>query len=159
MIRLFTAGRVRHLAGWQQGLTKLGDARRFDMIKRTTVSMTAIVVFLAMVFVVPARAQPSAGPTWQDSVSQHHRMIYQMMKDMNDQMGQMTEQMSRGELTPEQRKQMADRMGLMSTLMRRMSGLEARPAMKPAEWQRQMDGMRKQMDGMMRDSPMTPSAK
>ena len=86
-------------------------------------------------------------------------MMYQMMKDMTDQMGQMTEQMSRGELTPEQRKQMTDRMGLMSTMMRRMSGLAGRPAMKDTEWQKQMDQMRKQMDMMMRAPRMAPGVK
>ena len=129
------------------------------MIKRTAASRAAIVVCLAMVLIVPARAQPSTGPTWQDEVSQHHRMIYQMMKDMTEQMTAMTEQMSRGELTPEQRKQMADRMALMSTIMRRMSGLAARPAIKHAELQRQVDQMRKQMDEMVHESKTTPGTK
>lgn len=52
---------------------------------------------------------------------------------------------------------MAERMAVMSTMMRRMSSLEARPAMKPTEWQKQMDQMRKQMDEMMRNSLMRPS--
>ena len=53
----------------------------------------------------------------------------------------MTEQMSQGALTPEQQKQMARRMAVMSAMMRRMLGLEARPAMRDAEWQKQMDQM------------------
>ena len=129
------------------------------MIKITTPSMAAIIFCFGIFFVTPASAQTSTGPTWQDGVSQHHRMQYQMMKDMTDQMGQMIEQMSRGDLSPEQRKKMADRMGLMSTMMRRMSGLASRPAMKPVEWQNKMDEMRKQMDGMMRDSNMMPDSK
>lgn len=79
-----------------------------------------------------------------------------MMKDMTGEMGKMTEQMSQGALTPEQRKQMAQRMAVMSTMMRRMSGLEARPAMKDADRQKQMNQMRRQMDEMMRDSTMPP---
>ncbi len=103
------------------------------MTKRTAVS-TAIVVFLAMAYMLPAHAQPSAAPSWQDDVSEHHRMVFQMMKDMTDQMGRMTDQMARGELTAEQSKKMADRMRLMSTIMLRLSGLEARPAIKHGEW-------------------------
>jgi uncharacterized membrane protein YdfJ with MMPL/SSD domain len=98
------------------------------MIKITAASMEVILICFGIFLATPASAQTSTVPTLQDGVSQHHRMQYQMMKDMTDQMGQMTEQMSRGELTPEQRKQMADRMGLMSTMMRLMSGLGSRPA-------------------------------
>jgi hypothetical protein len=126
------------------------------MIKRAAAPIMAIAVCLGIFVAAPAMAQSSTGPYWGGDVSEHHRMQYQMMKDMTDQMGQMTEQMSRGELTPEQRKQMADRMGLMSTMMRLMSGLGSRPAMKPSEWQKSMDDMRKQMDGMMRDTKIMP---
>ena len=129
------------------------------MIKITTPSMAAILICFGIFFATPASAQTSTGPMGQVGISQHHRMQYQMMKDMTDQMGQMIEQMSRGDLSPEQRKKMADRMGLMSRMMRRMSGLASWPAMKPAEWQKKMDEMRKQMDGMMRDSNMMPGSK
>jgi len=86
-------------------------------------------------------------------------MQYQLMNDMAQEMTRMTEQMAKGELSPELRKQMAGRMALMSTMMQRMSGLASRPAMREPEWQKQMGGMRKQMDGMMRDSTMMPGAK
>jgi len=39
----------------------------------------------------------------------------------------MTEQMSKRELTPDQRKQMAQRLEMMSGMMHRMSGVEAMP--------------------------------
>ncbi len=71
----------------------------------------------------------------------------------------MTEQMSQNELMPEQRRQTAARMVLMSTMMRRMSGLAARPAMREREWWKQMGEMRKQMDGMMGNARMAPGAK
>lgn len=86
-------------------------------------------------------------------------MMYRMMKDMTDQMTQMTDQMSRGDLTPEQGKQIAQRMRLMSTIMQRMSGLAARPAMGPIEWQKQMDEMRKKMTDMARNTQTTPGTK
>jgi hypothetical protein len=132
--------------------------RRIDMIRMTTALMAAIVVCFSVLFVVPASAQPSTGSTLQDSESQHHRMMYQKMKDMTDQMGQMTEQMARGEPSPEQRKQMAGRMELMSAMMRRMSWLAGRPSMKPAEQKKQMDLMSKQMDEM-HGSKMAPAGK
>jgi hypothetical protein len=130
-----------------------------QMSKRSKASMIAIVVCLGMFLAAPAIAQSPMGATTQDATSQHHQRLYQMMKDMTREMGAMTEQMSRSELSPEQRAQMGRRMGLMSAMMRRMSGLAARPAMKEAEWQKQMDQMRKQMDELMGASSMKPGAK
>jgi hypothetical protein len=74
-------------------------------------------------------------------------------------MTQMTEQMSRGDLPQDQRQQMTERMGRMGMMMRRMSGLGARPAMKEPERQKQMGEMRKQMDGMIRDMGIAPGTK
>jgi hypothetical protein len=79
-----------------------------------------------------------------------------MMKDMSHEMSKMTEQMSGSDLNPEMREQISRRMELMSTMMRRMSGLAARPAMSDAESQKQMEEMRGQMDDMMRDSRKMP---
>ena len=82
-----------------------------------------------------------------------------MMKDMSQEMSNMTELMSRGDLTPEQRKQMSLRMERMSKLMHRMAGLQAKSAMKGPELQKQMDQMRKQMDEMKGGSSMKSPAK
>jgi polyhydroxyalkanoate synthesis regulator protein len=71
----------------------------------------------------------------------------------------MTEQMSRPDITSDQRRKMAHRMELMSGMMRRMSGFEVMPAMMAPEQQRQMDEMRKQMDEMMESSSMKPGLK
>jgi hypothetical protein len=127
------------------------------MIKRAAAPIMAIAVCLGIFVAAPAMAQSSTGPYWGGDVSEHHRMQYQMMKDMTQEMTQMTERMSQGELTPEQRKQMAGRMTLMSTMMKRMSGLAARPAMRDSEWQKQMNQMRKQMDGMTGNPRMAPA--
>ena len=127
------------------------------MIMKIKNSIAAIVVCINVFAAMPASAQSSSGPTSQDGVSQHHRMQYQMMREMTQEIARMTEQMSKGELTPEQRKQMAERMALMSTMMQRMSGLAARPAMREPEWQKQMGEMRKQMDGMMSNPQMAPT--
>jgi hypothetical protein len=127
------------------------------MIKRANASMMAIVVYLAILVSVPAMAQSSTGPYWGGDVTQHHRMQYQMMKDMAQEMTRMTEQMSLDELSSDQRKQMAGKMTLMSTMMRRMSGLESRPAMREPKWQKQMGEMRKQMDEMMGNARMAPA--
>lgn len=82
-----------------------------------------------------------------------------MMKDMTQEMSRMTDQMSQGALTPDQQKQMAKRMEFMSAMMRRLSGLEARPAIKHGEMDKQLDQMRKQMDDMMSNSKMAPGAR
>jgi hypothetical protein len=92
-------------------------------------------------------------------VSEHHQRMGEMMKDMSREMNNMTELMSRGDLTPEQRTQMSLRMERMSKLMHRMSGLQDRPSMKGPESQKQLDQMRKQMDEMKRDSSMNSPAK
>ena len=54
------------------------------MSKKTMVSVAAIVVCLGMFFAAPASAQSSTGATLQDVTSQHHQMMYQMMKDMTE---------------------------------------------------------------------------
>ena len=77
-----------------------------------------------------------------------------MMKVMSQEMSKVTEQMSRGEFTPEPRKHMGQRMERMSKMMHRMSGVESRPAMKEPEMAQQMNQMRRQMDEMMRDPSM-----
>jgi len=103
---------------------------------------------LGMLITGAAGAQPATAPTFKDTTTQHHQMLNQMMSDMTREMTAMTDEMSRGELTPEQNKRMSDRMAVMATIMRRMSGLGAQPHMREGEWQKQMDQMRRQMDGM-----------
>lgn len=122
-------------------------------------SMKAIVACLGVLLAIPAIAQSPPPAATQDGMSTHHQRIYKMMKDMTQEMTGMTEQMARGELSPDQRKQMAQRMEVMSGMMRRMSGFEAMPAMNDPEQQKQMDEMRKQMDEMMSTSPMKPGTK
>ncbi len=121
--------------------------------------LAAMFVWIGMLTAVPANAQSSLGPTWLDPVSDHHKLQYRMMKDMSEVMDRMTDQMLQGEPTPEQRKEMAERMARMSTIMQRMSGLEARPAMREPEWEKQMNEMRKQMNEMVRFSQTAPGAK
>jgi hypothetical protein len=127
--------------------------RRIEVISKRTASMTAIAVCLAILAVPPANAQSPLGSTFQDQnpTEPHHFRIYQMMKDMTQEMTKMTEQMSQGALTPDQQKQMAIRMQSMSAIMHRLSGLEARPAIKHGDMDKQLDQMQKQMDQMMRD--------
>jgi hypothetical protein len=131
----------------------------WQMIQKTKYAMLTIALCMGMFIVTSAVAQSPTNATAQDKTTQHHLRQYQMMKDMTQEMSAMTEQMSRGDLTPDQRKQVAQRMAFMSTMMRRMSGLEARPAMREAEWQNQMDQMRKQMDDMMRNSSIKPAGR
>lgn len=111
-------------------------------------------MWLVPLMVAPAVAQSSPNAYW-DWEDQHHQRIFQMMRDMTDQMGRMTEQMSRADLLPDQQREMAR----MSSLMRRLSGLEARPALRPAEWERRMDLMRRQMGEMTRNAQPMPQLK
>lgn len=122
------------------------------MIKKTIIFVTAIIVSITMSATVPASAQISASPIWQDTPHQYHQRLSEIMKDMINLMGRMANDMSRGDLTPGQRQQIAQEMARMSTMMRRISGLVARPALKEADWQRQMDQMRKEMEEMLRGS-------
>ena len=123
---------------------------------KVAATVTAIAVCLGVLAVTPTSAQTSTAPTSQDATSQHHQWIYRMMKDMTQEMTRMTEQMSGTELTPDQRSGMAQRMQRMSTMMRRLSGLAARPVMRDRDWRRQADQMRKQMDEMMGERRMKP---
>ena len=129
------------------------------MIKKTAVSITALVLCLGMFTAASVSAQPTTGMAKQTGVSAHHQMMSDMMKDMSIEMNKMTELMGSGEPTAEQRKQTSQRMERMSKLMHHMSGLESRPAMKGPEMQKQQDQMRKQMNEMKHDSSMKSPAK
>ena len=129
------------------------------MIKKTTVSMTALVLGLGLVLAGPVRSQSPEAAPGHGGMSEHHQMIGDMMKEMSQEMNKMMEQTAGGEPTPEQRRQMSQRMESMSKMMHRMSGLEGRPAMKGPEMQKQMEQMRRQMDEMKRDPAMKSPAK
>ena len=129
------------------------------MSKKTTVSTMTAMAFLGVVFAMPASAQYVAGTGQQPAMTLHHQRIADVMKDMTQAMGTMTDQMSKGDVTREQRKQMAQQMDRMSRMMHLMSGLESRPAMKDAESLKQMDLMKKQMGEMMGDMPMNGKSK
>ena len=126
---------------------------------KSAVLPIAIIASAGMFLAVPASAQTPTGAPQQSTMNPHHQAIDLIMKDMTQAMGNMTEQMSHGPLTPEQTKLMARQMERMSKMMRMMSGLESRPAMKDPESQKQMALMRKQMDEMMRDMPMDAKPK
>ena len=130
------------------------------MISKTAFALATVITgCVGLLAMAPANAQSPATSTLNDEIAQHHQLQYKLMKDMTDDMSRMTEQMSKGPLTPDQRTAMAKRMAVMSTIMRRMSGVEARPAHTRAQLQNQMEQMRKQMDDMTRDSRMAPAAK
>ena len=118
---------------------------------KIAISTRIVAICASMLAAASANAQSPAGSTFQDQgrIDPHHLRIYQMMKDMTQEMTKMTEQMAQGALTPDQQKQMAQRMQFMSTMMHRLSGLEARPAIKHGELDKQLDQMRKQMDEIM----------
>ena len=130
------------------------------MTMKTPSLISALIICLGISVAAPALAQSSTGAyRGSDDVSQHHQLQYQMMKDMTQEMSRMTEQMSRGDLTPQESKKMGDQMGRMAKMMRFMSGLASRPAHTHAQLQKQMDQMRRQMDEMKGNLQMAPGAK
>jgi len=137
------------------------NKRRVGMVSQRTASMTAIAISLCTLGSLSANAQAPVGSTFQDQgqTDPHHLRIYQMMKGMTQEMSKMTEQMSQGALTPDQQRQMAKRMAFMSIMMRRLSGLEARPAIKHGDMDKQLDQMQKQMSEMMGGTKMAPAVK
>ena len=131
------------------------------MVSQRTASMTAITISLCTLGSLSANAQAPVGSTFQDQsqTDPHHLRIYEMMKGMTQEMSKMTEQMAQGSLKPDQQKQMAKRMEFMSTMMHRLSGLEARPAIKHGNMEKQLDQMRKEMDEMIGNPKIAPGAK
>lgn len=111
------------------------------MSRKAKTSMTAMATCLGVLLAATAMAQSPPSATTQDGMSVHHQRLYKMMKDMTLEMTGMTDQMSRVDVTPDQRKQMALRMEAMSGMMHRMSGVEAMPVMMDAEQKKQMDEM------------------
>ena len=126
---------------------------------RTTISARGIVLCLALAVAAPAFAQAPAAPSNQSDLTQHQQMMSGMMKNMSQQMNGMAERMGRGDLTPDQAKQMGQQMQRMSTMMHRMSGMAAKPSMGDRDFQHQMDQMRQQMNGMMGTPPANPGTK
>src|SRR6516225_1318095 len=90
-----------------------------EMIWKRITLITVVAICLGILTVFSASAQSPVGSTFQDQgqLDPHHLRIYQMMKDMTHEMTKMTEQMAQGALTPDQQKQMAQRMQFMSTMM------------------------------------------
>ena len=131
------------------------------MVSKRTASKMAIAICLGLLEVLTAEAQAPVGSTFQDQsqTDSHHLRIYEMMKGMTQEMSKMTEQMSQGALTLDQQRQMAKRMAFMSIMMRRLSGLEARPAIKHGDMDKQLDQMQKQMSEMMGSAKMAPAVK
>jgi type IV secretory pathway VirB10-like protein len=124
-------------------------------MKKIAISRLRIALLSAVLAAAPfAYSQtsppaPQTGPASEASpMFQRHHAMAGIMKDMVVAMSQMQEEMSRGEPSPEARKQMATKMKRMSQMMRRMSGLADRPTMKEPEMRRQFEQMQRQMDAM-----------
>ena len=129
------------------------------MNKNGTILMAALVLGFGLVVTEPAQAQSTTAPPAADATSQHHRQMYQLMKDMTQEMNKMTDDMAHGPLPADRQKQMAQRMERMSKMMGGMARFGATPPMKETDWQNRMQEMRAQMDAMMRNAPMAPKAK
>jgi hypothetical protein len=115
------------------------------MIKKTAVSVSALVLCLGMTAAASVNAQPMAGTARQAGVSEHQQMMRDMMKQMSQELREMMKDMKGGDVTSEKMKQMDKHMQRVTTMMRRMAGFQ--------------DQMFKQMDEMKRDPSMQSPAK
>ncbi len=115
------------------------------MIKKTIVSMSALVLGLSMLTSVPASAQPAEGMKNQAGVSEHQQVMRDMMKQMTQELKEMMKEMKGGDVTSEKMKQMDKHLERISIMMNRMSGTR--------------DQMYKQMEEMKRDPSMKSPAK
>ena len=75
------------------------------MSNNTMTSIAVVAASLGVLRAATAMAQSSSPATTQDGVSVHHQRLYKVMNDMTQEMSGMTEQMWRGALAPDQRKQ------------------------------------------------------
>jgi hypothetical protein len=97
----------------------------------------------------PATTTPGSGAA--RSLRAEYEMA-RLLQDMANEMRRMQDQVNFGKLTPKIRNEIASSMEQMSDMMRRLSGLTARSAMKDADMRRQLEKMQAQM-AHMRDSP------
>ena len=124
-----------------------------DLVPRlagATTIAAALVASSASFAQAPAgEAVPRTGPASEASpMFQRYHAMAGLMKDMVQEMSRMQEEMGKGEMTPDARKQMA-------TKMKRMSGLADRPTMKEPEMRREYEEMRRQMDEMSKSPSMS----
>jgi hypothetical protein len=96
-----------------------------------------------------AQGQPTSKPTVpgyeaSGEMRRFQRMA-EVMRDMSRQMARMEQEMAKGDLAPDMRRQMSQELKQMSAMMRRMSGLVDRPSMKGAEMDKHVEEMRDQM--------------
>lgn len=116
------------------------------MLKRLRVLLTAWTA--AMVTLVGSAIAQQAPDAPSGAARSHHEALHEAMRNMSRAMLDMTEDMSAAELPPDQRKSLAQRMERMASVMQRMSGMLARPAMAEPEFREQMAQMRDQMRDM-----------
>ena len=98
----------------------------------------------------PGGAQSSTGPVYSDPVNLHHQLQYRIMAETARELAQITERMSRGPLSAEERKAVSRQMARIARRMEVMSGLEGRPAHNHAGQQKQMEQMRAQLSEIER---------
>jgi len=143
------------------GLIKAGDRpQKGTEMKRT---MTRHMIWAAMLAAGIALATPAGAEMGQGRMGGQKEMgspqMSGVMHDMAKEMKEMSEPMSKGTMSPDMQKQMAERMKQMSGMMEKMSGMAGKGMMMDADMHKQMDQMRKRMDEMMKESPMTPKKK
>ena len=115
------------------------------MIKRTAVSVSALVLCLSMLTAAPVSAQPTAATERQASLSEHRQEMDAMMKKMYQELRNMMKDMKGGDVTSEKMKLMDKHMQRMTNMLHGLSGSR--------------DQMLKEMGEMRRDPSMSPPGK
>jgi ribosomal 50S subunit-associated protein YjgA (DUF615 family) len=120
------------------------NQRSINMIKRTAVSVSGLVLCLSMLAAAPVSAEPTAAAARQASLNEHRQEMDDMMKKMYQELRQMMKDMKGGDVTSEKMKQMDKHMQRMTNMLHGLSGPR--------------DQMLKEMDEMRRDPSMKPPA-
>ncbi|KVW94213.1 hypothetical protein [Thiobacillus denitrificans] len=120
--------------------------------------LSSLVAASVFALALPANAQMGSGmmDAKKGGPGSGTQQMSTMTNDMADQVMGMSGEMSKGNLSAAQQKQMGERMRMMATMMDDMSGMMGKGMMMDADTQKRMDQMRKQMDEM---SPNTTPKK
>ncbi|MHB1053831.1 MAG: hypothetical protein ACYCZT_12305 [Thiobacillus sp.] len=120
-----------------------------------TTSKLLASLFAAGVFVVsvPASAQMGSGMMGDkmgtSMTGSGAQQMSGLQHDMSGQMMGMSAEISKGNMSAAQQKQMGERMRMMGTMMGDMSSMTGQGMVMDAETQKRMEQMRMQMKGMM----------
>jgi len=119
-------------------------------LSKQRITVLAVVLASGLVIALPVGAQMGGGMMGDGKGNAGMNQMSGVMHDMADQRMSMSGNMSRGDMTGAQQKRMAERMGTFATMLDSMSSIMGKGMMMDDAQQKHMNGMRKQMDEMMK---------